>query len=69
LEVVFNCGYITIILVLQDIIFNLNSVGNRAEEKIIFIPKGLVFPKMINDFIISSSPSIGSISSPEKLKE
>jgi hypothetical protein len=63
--------------VIQDNIFNLNSLGKRAEEKTIIIPTNLILPNMVNDFEIASvSPAqnkqqsiFGNVSSPDKIKE
>jgi len=70
---VFSCGVAIIYTVLQDLIFNLNSIGKRYEEKIIFIPKNIVLPKMVNDFdLTNSKPKDGKdgvLSDTDKLKE
>jgi len=72
---VFSCGVAIIYTVLQDLIFNLNSIGKRYEEKIIFIPKNIVLPKMVNDFDLTNyAPNQkdgkdGVFSNPDKLKE
>lgn len=71
MNIVFNYGLISLYGFLQDIIWNLNDVGKRGEEKLICIPSFLDIPK----FDHSSSPEPGKVSnfgkekSPEKIKE
>ncbi len=65
----FTYGLLSLISALQNIIWNLQFVGKRGEDKIIIIPEFLGVPKVDENERNSLSP-IGMLkSSPDKIRE
>ena len=66
---VFSMGILALISFLQDIIWNLSSVGKRGEDKVIIIPDFLGMEKKIKKNQIQNIDRIANLGSQEFLAD